>query len=200
MSQASVHSLFLHCPGPSCQPARQHLPPKFYQNWGYVSKPLTSENPVVWTHSDPLGEGLAEQWPGTSLPQGTFMQFPCSRGSEIMANPNIQLALDFTTLWKLCSNTNKCGCSPGSPGAFACGRPYGLYQMPSKKRNRFSSCGPQNPWTCCTPVPPFLFPSPQKQIPTLCDFSLPVHLSAPHTGRVLWLKLCRFLCSAMLPL
>ena len=33
-----------------------------------VSKPLTSEGPGAWNCSDPLGEGLVEQWPDVGLP------------------------------------------------------------------------------------------------------------------------------------
>ena len=121
--QASFHSLLLHCLCPSHQPARWHLLPEFYLRWCHVSKALTSENPAAWPHSDPLGEGLAEQWLGASLPQGMlchhvmaeaqrlwtgaglpqkkFMQLHGGRGSEILANHNTQLASDFTALWCL---------------------------------------------------------------------------------------------------
>ena len=70
MTPASVHSPLLHCPGASCQPARQHLPLEFYLIWGCVSKPLTSESLVARAHSDPLGDDVAKQWPGAGLPPG----------------------------------------------------------------------------------------------------------------------------------
>ena len=111
LSQASIYSLLLHCP---CPPVRQHLYPEFYLRWGCVSKPLTSENPVAWIQSNPLGQGLVEQWPGAGLPQRTFMQLCSGRGSEIMAIHNTQMAPGFSTLWHLCSNTNKHGCCLGS--------------------------------------------------------------------------------------
>ena len=82
---SSVCSLLLHCLCPSCQPARQHLSPKFYLRWGCVSKPLTSESPTAWTPSNILREGLTGQWPGASLPQVTLVWLRSCRGSENVA-------------------------------------------------------------------------------------------------------------------
>ena len=70
------------------------------------------------THSDPLGEGLTKQWPGTgcthkcsqdhaainaqrlwlgtTLPQKKFTQSCSSSVSGVMENHNIHLALGFT--------------------------------------------------------------------------------------------------------
>ena len=120
MSQASVHSLPLLCSCPNCLPARQHLFSQFNLRWVCVSKPQTSETSVAWTCTDSLGDGLTEQWLRASLPQKMFTQLFSGRGSEIMANHNTQLVPGFTALGHLCPNTNKRGCSIGSPGTFAC--------------------------------------------------------------------------------
>ena len=103
---------------------------------------------MAWTLANSLGEGLTEQWLGTSLPQKTFMRLHRSRGSEIMANHNTQLAPGFTTLSHLCSSTSKCDCSLESPGIFV-GRLYSLYHMPSNQGNRFSPCGTWPLGLCC---------------------------------------------------
>ena len=120
MFQVTVHSLPLPCPCPSCPPARQHLPPDFYLRWGCVSKPA-SETPVAWTHADFLGEVLAEQCPHAGLSPKMFLRSHCSRGSEIMADHDTQLAPCFTALWYLCPNTSKHNCYLGSAGTFVCG-------------------------------------------------------------------------------
>ena len=163
--QASFHSLLLHCLCPSHQPARWHLLPEFYLRWCRVSKALTSENPAAWPHSDPLGEGLAEQWLGASLPQGMlchhvmaevqrlwtggglpqkkFMQLHGGRGSEILANHNIRF---HCTLVSVSVPANMAALW-GLLGPLPVGRMYGLYQMSSKQGNCFSLCGPRTPQT-----------------------------------------------------
>ena len=147
MSQASVQSRSLPCPCPSCQPARWHLPLKFYLRWGCVSKPLTSENPVAWTHANSLGKGLTEKWLGASLPQKMFMPSCSGRGSEITANHNTQLVPGFTALWHLCPNTSKCGCSRGSACTFACAEAIGPLPNALQAGNCFSPCGTRTPHT-----------------------------------------------------
>ena len=129
MSQASVHSLPLTCPCPSHPPPRWHLPAEFYLRWGCVSKPHTSEIYAAWIHTDSLGEGLAEQWPGTDLPQKTFMRSHSGRSSEIMVYHNIQLVPGFIPLWSHFPNPSKHGCSPGSAGNFAFGE--ALWPLPN---------------------------------------------------------------------
>ena len=57
-SQASICSLPSPCLCPSCVPSRWHLPPEFYLTQSCVSKPLTSEIPVAWTHANALGKGV----------------------------------------------------------------------------------------------------------------------------------------------
>ena len=61
---------------------------------------------------------VQRSWPGAGLPQKKrkSLQSHCSKGSEIMANHNTDLGPGFTTLWRLCSNTSKHGCSLGSTG------------------------------------------------------------------------------------
>ena len=49
----------------TCQAAP---PSRVLSQMGYISKPHTSETPEAWTHTDCLGEGLAEQWLGAGLP------------------------------------------------------------------------------------------------------------------------------------
>ena len=112
---------------------------------GLYSKCHTSDIPRSWTHTDYLGEGLAEQWPSTSLPQKTFVQLCSGRGSEIMANHNTQPLPGFPALWAFCPNTSKHGCFPGSAGIFAYGRLNELYQMHSKQGNCFFLCDSQTP-------------------------------------------------------
>ena len=115
-----------------------------------VSKPLTSEDPVAWTCSHPLAEGLTKQWPGASLLQKKCMQSHSSRGSGIMVNHNTQPMLGFTTSWHLCFNTSKHGCSLGSTGTFACGKAIMASTQYSPSRGTtslFVACRPLGP--CC---------------------------------------------------
>lgn len=141
LSPASIRSKLLYCWHLSCQPARQHFPPELYLIWGYVSKALTSENPVVWTCSDPVGKGLPKQWLVLTGPlerlcchavaelcvvarclptQGKFVGSRGGRGLELMAQYNTKPApvlmplaflFQYQQTWLL----------PGSLGTFPCG-------------------------------------------------------------------------------
>ena len=115
--------------------------------------PILFQNPTlqiplwlgpVWTLWG-RGESLGEQRLSAGLTQKMFVWWHSSRGSEIMANHNTQLAPGFAALWRLCPNTSKCGCSPGSTGTTACGETYGLYQMHSEQENHFSPYGTRTP-------------------------------------------------------
>lgn len=78
-------------------------------------------DPCGWTTANSLGEDSAEQCPGAGLPQKTFVQSHSGRGLEIMTNHNAEPPPGFNTLWCLCLNNSKCGCSWGSAGTFAWG-------------------------------------------------------------------------------
>ena len=152
---ASVHSLLLHRPRPSCQSARQHLPPKFYLRWGCVSKPITSEIPAAWTNSASLGEGVGlpwecscdctgaevqRLWPGAGLPQKKFVLSCSGSSSEIMATRNpCQVSPHPCVFVPIPANVTVL---QGLLGLFPVGRSYGLYQMPSNQENHFFPCGP----------------------------------------------------------
>ena len=64
-----------------------------------------------------------------------------------MANHNIQSASGFTTLWHLCPNTSKHGCSLGSTGTFACGD--AVWPLPNalKAGRLLLPCGTRTPQT-----------------------------------------------------
>ena len=118
-SFCSTLPLLCH-PRPSCQAARQHLPPKFYIRWGCVSKPLTSEGPVLWSTPTLWGrvssnygqvpactqERLHDHvvtdaqrlWLGASMPQKNFIWSCSTSVSGMMVNHNIHLAPDFSAL------------------------------------------------------------------------------------------------------
>ena len=132
---------------PSHQPARWHLPPKFCLRWGCVSKPLTSENPVACTCSNPLGEGLTEHWPGGSRPRKKL----CNRAAtkvqrlwQITTHSQCQVSLHSGVFVLIPANA---AILQGPLGLLPVGGSYGLYQMPSKQGNCFSPCGPQIPRT-----------------------------------------------------
>ena len=125
----ACHQAPLFCLRPLSTPCRYPVPVQaiylgvtflhiFISN-GAVSKPYTSETPAAQTHTNCLGEVLAEQWPGAGLPQKTFMTSCRGRRAEIVTNHNTQPVPGFTTLWCPCPNTSKCSCPSGSTETFA---------------------------------------------------------------------------------
>ena len=120
LSCASMHSPPPPCPCPTHQPTRQHLTPEFYLRWGCVSKPHTSEISLAWTHSDSLGEGLAEQWPGAACHRKCSWDDAVAevqRLWQITTHSWCQVSLHSGVFVPVPANV----AAPGSTGTFACG-------------------------------------------------------------------------------
>lgn len=118
-SDFSLLPAFTLCPSCLCPIARWRFPAEFYC-YGLCFKTLYFRNPpAAGTHTDPLGEGLIDQWPGTNLSQKMFMQPRSSRDSEFMVNCNTQPVPGFAALSQcLCSHTSKHGRSLGPARTF----------------------------------------------------------------------------------
>ena len=113
------------------------------------SKPHTSGTPTAWSCADSLGEGLAEQWPGTSLTQKCLHNCAVAKVQSLWQSQHIPgarshwtrifvlIPANMATLWGLLT--------PLPPG-----KPYGLYQMHSKQENHLFQC---RTWTPETMMP-----------------------------------------------
>ena len=126
---------------------------------------------MALTCSDPLREGLTEQWPGASHtedhaaanaqrlqlgaspPQKKFTQSCSSSISGIVVNHNTHLA------HVLVPTPVNVAVLQGLLGPLPVGKPHSLYQMFSQQGNCLSQCGLRTPWTSLpasgdSPLPP----------------------------------------------
>ena len=78
-------------------------------------------DPMAWTLTYSLGEGLTEQWPGAGLPQKAFFALVQQQNFRDYGKNNTQPAPGFATLSHLCTNISKCDYSLRSAGTFSCG-------------------------------------------------------------------------------
>ena len=137
------------------------------------------------THSDPLGEGLTEQWPGAgptqerlqyytaanaqrlqlgaSLPQKKFTQSCSSSVLGIIGNHNTHLAPGFILNVLVLAPVNVVVVW-GQLGSLPVGWPHSLYQMSSQQGNCLSPYGPRTTWTSFSPPVDSPFPPEHHQV------------------------------------
>ena len=128
---------------------------------------------MALTHSNPLGEGLTEQWPGASLPQKKFRS--CSSSIPgIMVNHNTHLVPGFTFNILVPTPANV-AVLRGPLGPLPAGRPHNLYQMSSQQGNHFSPCGLRTPQTLLSAPRNSPFPLELQQVSScgVSDSALP---------------------------